>query len=286
MSRVFVAVMIGQSNLFGTGARHADVTNPEYSITPDDAFIWDKINLATVVSQVDDGAWTALVLGMGFDNPPGSIPDSIGSEMQLHWRLSLDKEISGPIYLVKCALGGSELAPQGASIYDWSERSTGSFSLFELFRDFYWKPAIQAIYAAGDEPFLIGVFWGQGAADAQTDDGLTYRNNLNLFYHAINDVLQVPNAPWVIQRETILSETGHPFLNEVRKAQMTAADDIPLMRIFDSDQRTDNTGRALFVQHDGEHFDGEGQVDMGDFAADELIRTIRRKTMRRIPNVL
>ncbi|MCP3958179.1 MAG: sialate O-acetylesterase [bacterium] len=279
MAKVFVAPMMGQSNMFGQDATHAQVINPEYSTTPPDAHIWDKVDSLTLVTHVDDGAWTPLVLGMGFDNPPGSIPDAIGPEMEYHHRLQLDPEINGPIYYVKCCLGGTELGPEGAQ-QDWDPDS--SAEMFDLFKLYYWKPAIEAIYANGDEPWLIGVFWGQGAADAQTTLALSYANNLIKFYKAINDVMGVPGANWVIQRETILSGITYPYLDELKQQQELAAQQIPAMEYFDSEQRTEY-GVAQFVQHDGEHFNGEGQRSFGFYSGMLMRDLIRKQTMRRIP---
>jgi hypothetical protein len=47
-----------------------------------------------------------------------------------------------------------------------------------------------------------------------------------------------------------------------------------------------SVSRARFTQSDGEHYDGDGQVSMGDFAADGLIKLMRRgHSMRPIPKI-
>lgn len=301
MTKVNVVVLMGQSNLQGTKSTYAlDDAPNSYPITlgsdfetaPSDAYYWDKVNRTTTVTHSDDGQWAPLVLGTGFNNPPGvpgpadaGTADCFGGEMQLHYRLSNQPRLKSngdeDFYYIKCCLGGTEL---GSAIGpDWNPETAGE--MFELFKLYYWKPAIEALFALGLEPQLVGVFWAQGAADsllqALSDE---YETNLENFYHAINGVMGVPNAPWIIQRETIL-DGSHVGLADVKVAQERVCSRVPNMEFFDSDQRTEN-GRTLFLQYDGEHFTGDGQVDMGEFAARGLIRAMRRGVSPRpIPKV-
>jgi hypothetical protein len=318
MADAMLIVMAGQSNLWGQSSLHSSVASPAPSDRPhtayddpaDNAFIWSKLRLASVNAHVDDGAWEALQRGYGFQNPPAAPPtDYVGCEMAMVHTLRT-VGWTEPIYIIKYAAGGSQLAYKDPGLC-WHHRVTGTSGdeQWILFRDFYLAPAITALHAIGgvDDILIGGFLWGQGAADCKTDistagSSFQYGQNLHRFIHDVVGLLgangnaQVPLT--VLQRETNLdtdfkrdvNATGgykseyHPDkLARIIAAQEAIAAANPRVRIFNSD----STPRVLDASdlglpdsllcfgkndEDNEHFSGDGVADFGHAAAVEMAR--------------
>ncbi|MCP3918987.1 MAG: sialate O-acetylesterase [bacterium] len=277
-----VVFMMGQSNLFGQGSNHSDVTNPEYSITPADTFIWSKISTSTPFHPIDDGAFVPLTTGFGFQNPPGSNPDAIGSELMIAHEI--DAFRSGkPVYFIKCARGGSSIALHILN-FEWSVDSVNE--LVDVWREYYYEPAIQDLYAAGKNPYLFAVFWGQGASDASTiappNAAENYGFNLTRLMGNIRTTISLPNAPFVVQRETDLPPNQYPGTPLVRQAQEMIAKVDPYVVTFDTDSRTEKNV-MFYEKWDSEHFTGNGQRDFGRDAAGHMISLESRHQLQLMP---
>ncbi|MCP3918983.1 MAG: sialate O-acetylesterase [bacterium] len=270
---VAVVYLMGQSNCWGQGSFHSQVTDPQYDTTPPNVFIWNKLAGSHPHAPEGDGTFVPLTTGFGFQNPPGSNADAIGCELQLVHVLR--QRYDEPIYVIKCARGGTSLSPD-PNRFEWSPLKTGE--LYDIWRDHYHAPAIELIRAQGNTPQCVGVAWCQGAADASINAppgaADNYRQNLETLIQRVRADVGNPGVPFAIQRETNLDPALFPGLDLVRDAQTTVGKNDPLVATFNSDTRTLPNGRLAFEKHDGEHLTGNGQVDLGNGAGAQLLRLV------------
>lgn len=246
---------MGQSNALGQGSFHSEVTNPEYSANPDEVLIWDKLVRPTIYDPVDDGEFVPLTTGFGYSRPPGSNLDAIGCELQLAHRLR--QQYDKPLFIIKLARGGTPLSFANHPV-SWSPALSGN--LWDLWRDYYFAPAMRILDLAGHTVSEMVMLWIHGAADSKREaDANAYLRNLRMLVKSMRQISQRPDLRVVVHRETdITPPTGFPFLQLVREAQERYCDDDTNSHWYPTDG---------IDKHDGEHFSGNGQVEVGNRAA-------------------
>ena len=280
---VAVLYMMGQSNLWGDAAFHSKVDKPQYDTEPAGMFIWNKIAGNEPHTPGAPGDFVPLTTGFGFQNPPGSNPDAIGSEMQLSFRF---RNLGKDLYFIKTARGGTSIEPDPKRL-DWSPESEGE--LYDVWNFHYHRAAIEWLYSRRKTPHLLGVFWAQGAGDATTNAppgaAGNYEANLVNLMQRIRTDIGVPNASFAIQRETNLAARSHPGLQQVRDAQTAVGNADTRAITFNSDTIPGGgpNGRDFYEKHDGEHYTGNGQVDFGNDAAGQLSRLTAGAALPVIP---
>ena len=303
--QVIVLTMCGQSNIFGTNSFESTKrTEPQYG-RPDNAspmpraFMWDKqkrINfndktLVDVNRSNESHSWRPLTVGWGAGGaayPWEALPDdpSIGAELQISHRIIMATQ--RPVYIIKVAEGGTNLFNSGViGDHRWNINTTGDDSLFEVWRDAYWGPAMTDLVdnvLGGDASRAVfaGMVWFQGAADMNNESWANaYETNLSElmdvsgthpdgFRKVINpsDPDDVPTL--IVRSEPYYDSDGtaslHDYVTTVRTAQETVQALIPNSALVSCDEcaREDD---GTYGTGEGEHLIFDGQNCLGNTLA-------------------
>jgi hypothetical protein len=312
------------TNSFVTDTGYSPPYDPDYL---EGCYIWDQIKRGTHLSMSmtdpDRGGerhrFRALHRGYGRSSPSYPWEDmpsalSLGAELQLAHRLW--REYQRPVYIVKCAKGNVPLyqvpdrragypypepplpaLPSTFFNWDWNRASDvdagggtgvpGQYSMFKLWRDYYWRGALMELLERvdGDRSriYFAGVVHLQGAADSgpaaqqgQWAPGRAaadaFAANLALLVDGFRDVLspgEPDRVPLVLGRSEHYYDDrgntlpGHKYIGEVRHAQ-------ELVQAATRNSVLFSTDEVPIV--DGEHFDGAGQQLLGDLIFEALTR--------------
>ena len=171
-------ILIGQSNIDGRGIladaewlqggtfTNVKIFNKSITRNPADA----------TVNRVDNGAWASFAYGTQMVVTPSGT-NGFGPELPiaLEWAAAFP---STPLYIVKCAIGGTPLASTGGGAdTNWS---TDTGQVWDLFLNYVLKPAIRKLRIDGKRPRCIGIVFGQGESDADTSAyAAAYATNLS-----------------------------------------------------------------------------------------------------------
>ena len=224
-SEVPVLYLLGQSNIDGRGTL-TDIPNINVPFSGE-VKIWNKpiqrspSEIGT--NHVDNGAWKDYEIGDMVTSPVG--PQSFGPELQIaiKWRDMYYEQLGKkPLYIIKCAIGGTSLKRRRNSDIDQSwDNEVGS--LRNLVVDYFARPAIQQLKIQGLMPKSIGFIWGQGESDAKSiSESAAYFDELSEFIPDIVTKIGFPDTRVLIMG---LSNACDYSLNwvEVKIAQMEYA---------------------------------------------------------------
>jgi len=227
---VTVYLLAGQSNMLGRGETSA---LPAALTGAQHDVMFD-----------DSGAFDALA-------PAGGSSGEFGPEV-LFGRTTADALSSRQIALVKHAVGGTNLAS------DWDPSGGPQYTTFINRVD----TALQRIRDMGLEPELGGMLWMQGERDSR-DQAMAdaYQTNLVNFITAVRDHLDEPDLPFIIGLPTeSLPPGNYPYQDTVRAAQRYVNESMGSTAIVET--------ADLTLKSDNVHFDGAGQIGLGErFAA-------------------
>jgi hypothetical protein len=236
-NEVPVLIIMGQSNADGQGF----LTNiPSISATSfnGQVQIFNKsISYSPAnsgVNHVDNGEWTNLNQNTLMIVSPvgGSITgsgimqsnNSMGTEFPLavEWATKIYPYTNKPLYIIKCAIAGTYLnAKNGNSDTDWSNSPSQTW---RLALDYVIKPAIKQLMLQGKTPKCVGVFWGQGEADANVTDASSYETNLReLINNRIRSLTGFTNARMFIMGLSSYAD-GNTYWDAVKTAQINVCE--------------------------------------------------------------
>lgn len=187
------------------------------------------------------------------------------------------------IRFISMAEGGTGIFDTGTpGDHCWDVDKTGDDSLFEIWRDACWTPAMEALVAEVgiDNIYLAAFVWFQGAADM---DNLAHANAYEANLRALLDVAGAPphtpgfrehmrpangntdTLPIVMVRSEDYVPAQHTYVEEIRAAQEAIQPDIPNSVLVDCDScRRETTGPYT---EKGEHIDAEGHANLGNLIA-------------------
>lgn len=176
-NEVPVVILLGQSNVDGRG-KLSQALWLQGRTWNGQAKIYNKSitrgPATAAVNRVDNGAWTNLTYGTCMVVTPQEA-NGFGPELPLA-SIWADRYPNTPLYIIKCAVGGTTLgADSGSPDTDWTSSST---QLWELALNYVVRPAIHKLLAQGKKPRCLGVFWGQGESDATSALAPAYYANL------------------------------------------------------------------------------------------------------------
>ncbi len=176
-------VLMGQSNMDGRG-NLADTPSLQGMDFTGKVYIYNKPITrnpsSTATNRVDNGAWEVYAPGKMVVSPQGTAAAAIGPEFALAkwWAEQHYPRTGKALYIVKCAVGGTSIAP--VTTGPDSNWSSDTGQLRELAREYVVRPAVRALMLQGKRPKCIGIVWGQGESDATTTAtaGSSYATNL------------------------------------------------------------------------------------------------------------
>lgn len=207
-----------------------------------------------IIYNNDQEGW--IPLQPGLTSPPGT-DDNFGPELSFGRGLADGHPTCGNVAIIKKSKGGKTLAVDWYPGIPHGPQYNQLLALVEV--------ALQDLEQQGYIPVLEGMIWMQGESDAKTEDyALAYQENLELLISDLREDLGVPQLPFVIGRiHDQLPIWKYPFADTVRAAQVAVADETPSTRMISTD--------GLGIKSDSVHFDGPGQIVLGEEFAQEII---------------
>jgi hypothetical protein len=171
------------------------------------------------------------------------------------------------LHIIKCAVGGTSLISKGVVQNDWSEDND---QLWYTFLNFVYKPAILDILMSGKKTKLVGIYWGQGESDTNTNnEANAYESNLrSLITNRFRSKLGFSDAKIYIMGLSNHSDSNN--WNTVKSAQISVCEglnklkDVYLIRT-DGSNDTPIMGRyGSSVRAGTIHYSTIGVIDIGD----------------------
>ncbi len=233
---------VGESNAAGVYPIAADTNNynPQQG-----QYIFDP----------PSGLWQPLQQNKNNSGAPATFLGYTGPEMKL---MQLMKEQYGSDqFMIKYAQGGTSLATDAGTIYNWSPASTDAL-MYKGAVNNYWAAVNSSPAQAVKMKVLI---WMQGEADTGTADANAYQNNFNAFIAALKNDWNLPDL-LVIQ--TGLSNNQTAYLTNqsiINTAKMNLA--------INGNKYVSTDGSE--VATDGAHFTVAGYEDVATRIFDVLV---------------
>jgi hypothetical protein len=270
-NEVPVLIMLGQSNCDGRGVL-ADAPILQGTTWNGEVKIFNKSitrNPAnSAVNRVDNGSWVNLDYDhLMVVSPAGT--QGFGSELPL--ALSWKNTYPGtPLYIIKCAIGGTPLASRGGgSDTDWSSNSG---QIWDLAYNWVVRPALKSLLASGKIPKCVGVTWIQGETDADGTGTLAqaqaYETNLrDLITNRIRGKLGFPNAKVLISG---LHTYNYTWGSYIKNAQINVCeganklDNCVLLRSDGSDGSLRWVRYMSNVRAGDQHYTPQGYISMAN----------------------
>lgn len=189
----------------------------QYTATPDGVYIYRKPGDRSANHSLDNGAWTAYQAGSNSSNSDSSGLLSFGSELSAAVRLR--QATGAPVYVIKCAFGGTGLARTntGSNVPgNWQTNIRG------LAMNYWLSRGIRDLktYAPGLRPRIMGICWWQGEEDGQMGIGKDeYKDEFldmqQYMLRTINGLFVVDKPPvWVVTKLRYLQTAGEGVIND------------------------------------------------------------------------
>ena len=130
-----------------------------------------------------DGLFLDTKVGFGCGVPKLG---GIGPELGLAYNLKDYASEEEPIYLIKCAFGGSSISANGG--WGWDPQASNNKSIYKnKFKDFVDKGLAQIEELEGMKPTIKGFLWHQGENDSSTAAASNYKANLEKLVGALRE---------------------------------------------------------------------------------------------------
>jgi len=252
-SKIKVFLLGGQSNM--TGWTPLSEISNELKHEYPEVIIWADGEAASSLSR----RWMNLIPGLGKSESYLGPELSFGPELAEYFP---DEKIA----LLKCSWAGTDLVTQ------WRPPSSGKTTGY-LYENFI-KSVHDGLAAlpAGTEPEIAGMIWMQGESDAilTKDVADEYEYNLTNLINDLRSEFNVPQMPFVIGQ---ISEARawDAFGSTIRKAQL------------DVSKNVSNTSMIIttdFELTDAAHYNGKGQISLGERFATSMYHVISAKGLR------
>ena len=248
----------GQSNANGRGDA-AQLTEPLASPQTDVRFYWHRTQATNNVGHLLENTWISLAPGSGHGTTAPVFAKEFGSELSFGREIA-DAYPNENIALIKYSHGGTNLHTQ------WSATGPRYASFLATA-----QAGLAALTNDGHTFDLAGMIWHQGEADATSlTNANAYEANLtDLISRVRQDVFGGNNAPFVIgslsNSQDPSIETPGSSWNVLRQAQESVAANDTQVGFVNTDGYTTRPNEAI-------HFDHEGQIDLGEGFAAEMLR--------------
>lgn len=199
-NEVPVLILLGQSNMDGRG-NTADL--PDLDVTfAGEVKIYDKPitrNPAnSTINRVNNGVWKDYALGDMVTSPTGTASTAFGPELSIaiQWRDTKYNTTGKPLYIIKCAVGGTGLAADANPDNSWD---TSDDSLRQLFYEYFAAPALLDLRLQGLTPKCVGIIWGQGETDSfNSTKAAAYEANLTQLVGELPTTIGFPDAQFYL----------------------------------------------------------------------------------------
>lgn len=247
----------GQSNGNGRGDA-AQLIEPLASPQPDVSFYWHRTQSTANVGHLTEDAWISLAPGSGHGTTTPVYAKEFGSELSFGRDLA-DAKPGVNIAIIKYTHGGTNLHTQ------WSASGTNYASFIATA-----QAGLAALTSAGHTYELGGMIWHQGEADAgsATHAGNYEANLTNLISRVRQDVFGGNIAPFIIgslsNSQNASIETPGSSWYVLRQAQESVAANGIQVGFVNTDGYSVRPGDAI-------HFDHDGQIDLGEAFAAEML---------------
>lgn len=258
---VHIYLLGGQSNATGRGNAEAIPTDsPLYNAQSDVSFYYRRTLVGSTNNTLPESTIIDLAPGSGHGQTGTVYATEFGPELGIGRTLA-DAFPDQNVMIVKGTHGGSNLYSQ------WADGGVRYHNFTTTV-----NAATQAVIDAGDTPILMGMFWVQGEADANSIESINYEANLtDLISRVRADFFGGDDAPFVFSQ---LSDNQYDSLyanqNNVRQGQSAVNDSVinTSMVVTDDD--------SLFTVRSGDiiHFDANGQINLGNSLGQEMVALV------------